>query len=34
MQEKQYLQPIYDRYLRDEAQSEGAKALRAGRVMP
>ncbi|KAF7792760.1 hypothetical protein EIP86_003858 [Pleurotus ostreatoroseus] len=32
--EKQYLQPIYDRYLRNEAQSEAAKALRAGRAIP
>ncbi|KAF8841723.1 glutathione S-transferase [Paxillus ammoniavirescens] len=28
------LQVIYDRYLRDEAQSEAAKAIRAGRPMP
>ncbi|KAG1824434.1 glutathione S-transferase [Suillus subaureus] len=28
------LQVIYDRYLRDEAQSEVAKALRAGRPLP
>ncbi|KAH7910028.1 glutathione S-transferase [Hygrophoropsis aurantiaca] len=27
-------QPIYDRYLRDEAQSEAAKAIRAGRPLP
>lgn len=32
--DRKYLENIYDRYLRDEAQSEGAKALRAGRVMP
>ncbi|KAH7883284.1 glutathione S-transferase [Phlebopus sp. FC_14] len=28
------LQVIYDRYLRDEAQSEAAKAIRAGRALP
>ncbi|KAF9243227.1 glutathione S-transferase [Melanogaster broomeanus] len=28
------LQVIYDRYLRDEAQSEAAKAIRAGRPLP
>ncbi|KAF8552953.1 glutathione S-transferase [Imleria badia] len=28
------LQVIYDRYLRDEAQSEAAKAIRAGKLMP
>ncbi|KAN0081428.1 Glutathione S-transferase, C-terminal-like protein [Tylopilus felleus] len=28
------LQVIYTRYLRDEAQSEAAKAIRAGKMMP
>ncbi|OAX36870.1 hypothetical protein K503DRAFT_694312, partial [Rhizopogon vinicolor AM-OR11-026] len=28
------LQVIYDRYLRDEAQSEVAEATRAGRALP
>lgn len=32
--DKDKLQVIYDRYLRDEAQSEVAKALRAGRPLP
>lgn len=32
--EKQYYTQIYGRYLRDEAQSEAAKATRAGRVIP
>ncbi|KAH7928707.1 glutathione S-transferase [Leucogyrophana mollusca] len=32
--DKDKLQPIYDRYLRDEAQSEAAKAIRAGRGLP
>ncbi|KAF7968621.1 hypothetical protein HWV62_11740 [Athelia sp. TMB] len=32
--EKQYYAEIYGRYLRDEAQSEAAKATRAGRVIP
>ncbi|OAX31942.1 glutathione S-transferase [Rhizopogon vinicolor AM-OR11-026] len=32
--EEDKLQVIYDRYLRDEAQSEAAKAIRAGRVIP
>jgi glutathione S-transferase len=31
---KEHYIPIYGRYLRDEAQSEAAKALRAGRVIP
>ncbi|KAF8650220.1 hypothetical protein AX16_005335 [Volvariella volvacea WC 439] len=32
--ERKYYAPIYARYLKDEAQSEAAKAIRAGRVMP
>ncbi|ETW74827.1 glutathione S-transferase [Heterobasidion irregulare TC 32-1] len=32
--EKRHYEPIYGRYLRDEAQSEAAKAIRAGRVIP
>jgi len=32
--EKQYYAEIYGRYLRDEAQSEAAKAVRAGRAIP
>ncbi|KAG6837812.1 hypothetical protein H0H93_016180 [Arthromyces matolae] len=32
--EKKHLNEIYGRYLRDEAQSETAKAVRAGRVIP
>ncbi|KAF8161336.1 glutathione-S-transferase [Crassisporium funariophilum] len=31
---KEHLAEIYDRYLRDEAQSELAKATRSGRVAP
>ncbi|KAG6920031.1 hypothetical protein DXG01_010099 [Tephrocybe rancida] len=32
--EREHLNEIYGRYLRDEAQSEAAKAIRAGRVIP
>ncbi|KAH7910027.1 hypothetical protein BJ138DRAFT_1102176 [Hygrophoropsis aurantiaca] len=32
--DKEKYQPIYGRYLRDEAQSEAAKATRAGRPLP
>jgi len=32
--DKQHYAEIYGRYLRDEAQSEAAKAIRAGRVIP
>jgi glutathione S-transferase len=32
--EKQYYEKIYMRYLRNEAQSEAAKATRAGTVIP
>ncbi|RDB24896.1 putative glutathione S-transferase [Hypsizygus marmoreus] len=32
--ERKYLNDIYGRYLRDEAQSEAAKAIRAGRAIP
>ncbi|KAJ3554288.1 hypothetical protein NM688_g3193 [Phlebia brevispora] len=32
--EKKYLQPIYNRYLSDTAQSAGAQALRAGKAIP
>ncbi|KIJ65974.1 hypothetical protein HYDPIDRAFT_130058 [Hydnomerulius pinastri MD-312] len=32
--DKDKLQVIYDRYLRDESQSEAAKATRAGRALP
>jgi len=32
--EKHHYYPIYGRYLRDEAQSEAAKAIRAGRDLP
>ncbi|PPQ64548.1 hypothetical protein CVT24_008450 [Panaeolus cyanescens] len=31
---REHLDVIYGRYLRDEAQSEAAKAIRAGRVIP
>lgn len=31
---REHLLPIYGRYLRNEAQSEVAKAIREGRVMP
>ncbi|CAA7258972.1 unnamed protein product [Cyclocybe aegerita] len=31
---REHLIPIYGRYLRDEAQSEGAKAIRAGKPLP
>ncbi|EGN92742.1 hypothetical protein SERLA73DRAFT_190579 [Serpula lacrymans var. lacrymans S7.3] len=34
MSEREHLNVIYDRYLRDEAQSEAAKATRAGREIP
>lgn len=34
LQEHKYYDEIYGRYLRDEAQSEGAKAIRAGRPIP
>jgi len=34
MSDKQHLEPIYGRYLRDEAQSEAAKAIREGREIP
>jgi len=34
MSEKEYYAEIYGRYLRDEAQSEAAKAIRAGRAIP
>ncbi len=33
-QNKEYYTEIYGRYLRDEAQSEAAKATRAGRAIP
>ena len=33
-QSKEHVKEIYGRYLRDEAQSDIAKAVRAGRVMP
>lgn len=33
-QEKEYYAEIYGRYLRDEAQSEAAKATRAGKAIP
>ncbi|KZP28522.1 glutathione-S-transferase [Athelia psychrophila] len=32
--EKEYYAEIYGRYLRDEAQSEAAKAIRDGKVIP
>jgi len=32
--ERKYLNEIYGRYLRNEAQSEAAKAVRAGRIIP
>ncbi|EAU91255.1 hypothetical protein CC1G_06890 [Coprinopsis cinerea okayama7 len=32
--DREHLDVIYGRYLRDEAQSEAAKAIRAGRVIP
>ena len=32
IQDKQHYAEIYGRYLRDEAQSEAAKAIRAGRA--
>jgi len=31
---REHLDVVYERYLRDEAQSEAAKAIRAGRVIP
>ena len=34
IQERVHYADIYGRYLRDEAQSEAAKAIRAGRVIP
>ncbi|KAH6914022.1 glutathione S-transferase [Coprinopsis sp. MPI-PUGE-AT-0042] len=34
MSEKEHLDLIYGRYLRDEAQSQAAKAARAGRPIP
>ncbi|TFK74644.1 glutathione-S-transferase [Pluteus cervinus] len=34
MSQREYLADIYGRYLRDEAQSEAAKAIRAGRTIP
>jgi len=34
LQPQEHLIEIYDRYLRDEAQSEAAKATRAGKVIP
>ena len=34
MQLKEHYAEIYGRYLRDEAQSEAAKAVRAGRAIP
>jgi glutathione S-transferase len=34
MSEKDKYAPIYGRYLRDEAQSDAAKATRGGRVIP
>lgn len=33
-QEKEYYTEIYGRYLRDEAQSEAAKATRSGKIIP
>jgi glutathione S-transferase len=32
--DKEHYVPIYQRYLKDEAQSEAAKATRAGKVIP
>ncbi|KAG5731762.1 Glutathione S-transferase omega-1 [Termitomyces sp. T112] len=32
--ERKHLDEIYGRYLRDEAQSEAAKAIRTGRIIP
>ncbi|CCL99246.1 uncharacterized protein FIBRA_01261 [Fibroporia radiculosa] len=32
--DREHYEPIYGRYLRDEAQSEAAKATREGRVIP
>jgi glutathione S-transferase len=34
LQDKEHYTEIYGRYLRDEAQSEAAKAIRAGRPIP
>lgn len=34
LQDKIHYEEIYGRYLRDEAQSEVAKAIRAGRALP
>lgn len=34
VQDKDKYFEIYGRYLRDEAQSEAAKAIRAGRIIP
>ena len=34
LQDREHYTEIYGRYLRDEAQSEAAKATRAGRVIP
>lgn len=34
VQEREKYAPIYDRYLKDEAESEAAKAIREGRPMP
>ncbi|KAF8070401.1 glutathione S-transferase [Lyophyllum atratum] len=34
MSERKHLDEVYGRYLRNEAQSETAKAIRAGRVIP
>jgi glutathione S-transferase len=33
-QDRDKYEEIYGRYLRDEAQSEAAKAIRAGRIIP
>lgn len=32
--DREHYVPIYQRYLKDEAQSEAAKATRAGKVIP
>ena len=34
LSEREYSVPTYAKYARDEAQSEGAKAIRAGRGIP
>ena len=34
VQLREHLEPIYGRYLRDVAQSEGARAIREGRPIP